>query len=130
MLSARSGVLEIEKCIDIDDYREMGNCVEVGRLWALGEVRFSPVAMAMARAFYRYAIANDIRFLFITATQQHRRMYTHIGFRYLAGPFHSELLNNVFHDAYIGDLVNVPEDSTKRRPHMWEMFRQPMEGIG
>lgn len=128
-LRAESSVLEIEKYIDLDDYRAAGECAEVSRLCALSEVRFSPVAIAMMRAFFRYATANNVRFAFITAAQHYRRMYTDIGFRYIGGPF--QLLNtNNFHDAYVVDLVKAVEDWAERRPRMLEMFLQPIEGIG
>jgi hypothetical protein len=50
MLSTQSGALEIEKYIDLEDYRAIGDCAEVSRLCALSDVRFSPVSVGMFRA--------------------------------------------------------------------------------
>ena len=57
-------------------------------------------------------------------------MYLDIGFKHIGGPFRNELLSNAFYDAYILDLVEVPELWTRRRRRMWEVFLQPIEGIG
>jgi len=124
MLSTYRGALEIEKYIDLDDYRAVGKCAEVSRLCTLSDVRFSPVAVGMFRAFYRYAIVNDIRFVCITAAAHYRRMYLDIGFEHVGGPFRNELLNNTLHDAYVMAVERLEPLWAERRPRMLEMFLQ------
>src|SRR5829696_221806 len=125
-INAQKSGLEIEKYINLDNYRSLGKCAEVSRLCALPEIRFSVVTIGMFYALFRYAMANGVRFYCITASPHYRRMYIDLGFKHVAGPFRNKLLNDTLHDAYILDFVGAPlegpwvEEWAKRRPRMLE----------
>jgi predicted GNAT family N-acyltransferase len=135
-INERSSGLEVEKYISLADYRSSGTCAEVSRLCVLAGERFPLIAVGMLYAATRYALANNIRFFCITAPQMHRRLYTNVGFRYVAGPFRNEIVGAPPLDAYVLDFVGAPlegpwvENWAKRHPRMLGLFLQPIEGIG
>lgn len=124
------GEFEMERYFDLSRYRALGRCAEINRFAILADFRGSAVAYAMFRGFYRYAIANSIRFFCIVATPgPNSRMYRHIGFSQFGDTvLYQEL--HALHDAYVIDLEAALPQWREKRPRIVEYFLQEVDGIG
>jgi len=124
------GDFEMERYFDLSRYRDLGRCAEINRFAILPEFRGSAVAYAMFRGFYRYAIANGIRFFCIVATPgQNSRMYRHIGFSQVGKTVMYEELHEL-HDAYVLDLQAALPQWREKRPRILDYFLETVDGIG
>lgn len=127
---ADGGFFEMERYFDLSHFRRKGRCAEINRLAILPEYRCSTVAYGMFRGFYRYALANNIRYFCIVATPGfNSRMYLHLGFIQIGDTVVYKELNEL-HNAYILDLKKGIDELRVKNPKIHECFLQPIDGIG
>lgn len=127
---ADGGGFEMERYFDLSQFRIKGRCAEINRLAILPDFRCSAVAYGMFRGFYRYALANNIRYFCIVATPGfNSRMYLHLGFVQIGGTVMYKELNEL-HNAYVLDLNKGIDELRVKNPKIHECFLKPIDGIG
>lgn len=119
---------EMEKYFDLGEYRRQGTCVELGRLAVLHRHRKPLVAVAMFRAFYRYALSNGIEYFCVAGTLDNR-LYRTLGFQQVGDPFlHGDVGQMTI--PYVLHLPTGIKRLCRRTPRLGEYFLKPIEGIG
>ena len=121
---------EMEKYFDLSHLRSRGKCAEINRFAILPDYRGKAIAYAMFRGFYRYAMAQNIRyFCIVSVPGKNSEMYKQLGFSKLADTVMYEELKQP-HDAYVLDLEAALDQWQVTRPRILEYFLKPIDGIG